>query len=252
MTFGEKIQKLRKEKGFSQEELAEQLGVSRQAISKWERDSGYPEIEKIIHMSKIFKVTLDYLLNEDTRSEEVTSDEKGIYVSYEMAEGFLIYQKQKNKKISIGVGIIIAASVLAYLKSPIGMLIRIALQIVGVILFVAAKLSDNPYRRVWEEPLLFDKEVKNKLNTMYTDVKQKAYPLIFIGIGLITFGILGIPVIQHILSESIYDWYDEYTKCIMGIGTIVMAIGIFLCIYEWGIIKSYRLLVMNHEYLEKR
>ena len=65
MTFGEKIQKLRKEAGLSQEEFAYQLGVSRQAVSKWERDSGYPETEKIIRMSKMFHVTLDYLLNEE-------------------------------------------------------------------------------------------------------------------------------------------------------------------------------------------
>ena len=65
MTFGEKIQKLRKEADLSQEELACQLGVSRQAVSKWERDSGYPETEKIIHMSRLFNVTLDYLLNEE-------------------------------------------------------------------------------------------------------------------------------------------------------------------------------------------
>ena len=65
MTFGEKIQKLRKEAGLSQEELSYQLGVSRQAISKWERDNGYPETEKIVRMSKIFHVTLDYLLNEE-------------------------------------------------------------------------------------------------------------------------------------------------------------------------------------------
>ena len=47
MTFGEKLQKLRKESGLSQEELADQLNVSRQAVSKWERDNGYPETEKL-------------------------------------------------------------------------------------------------------------------------------------------------------------------------------------------------------------
>ena len=60
MTFGEKIQKLRKEAGLSQEELAHRLKVSRQAVSKWERDSGYPETEKIIWMSSIFNVSADY------------------------------------------------------------------------------------------------------------------------------------------------------------------------------------------------
>lgn len=113
MTFGEKIQKLRKEGGFSQEELADQLGVSRQAISKWERDSGYPETEKMIHMGRIFNVTLDYLLNEeDMQSKNALTDEKGIYVSREMAEGFLAYQKRRRMKISSGVGIIKAYRVL--------------------------------------------------------------------------------------------------------------------------------------------
>ena len=47
MTLGQRIQKGRKEAGLSQEELAEQLGVSRQAVSRWENDNGYPEMEKI-------------------------------------------------------------------------------------------------------------------------------------------------------------------------------------------------------------
>lgn len=49
MTFGEKLSKLRKEKGLSQELLAEQLGTSRQAISKWENHQGFPEIEKLLY-----------------------------------------------------------------------------------------------------------------------------------------------------------------------------------------------------------
>lgn len=90
MTFGEKIQKLRKEAGLSQEELSYQLGVSRQAVSKWERDNGYPETEKIVRISKLFQVSLDYLLNdEDAEKPEMRPDENGLYVSREMADGFL-------------------------------------------------------------------------------------------------------------------------------------------------------------------
>lgn len=100
MTFGEKIQKLRKEAGLSQEELSYQLGVSRQAISKWERDNGYPETEKIVRMSKIFNVTLDYLLNEEGTQAPETAAEQGIYVSREMADGFLLYQKRKYRNCS--------------------------------------------------------------------------------------------------------------------------------------------------------
>lgn len=106
MTFGEKIQKLRKEAGLSQEEFSYQLGVSRQAVSKWERDNGYPETEKIVRMSRLFNVSLDYLLNDDDlQKPEISPDEKGLYISREMAEGFLSYQKRKLQKTGIAVGL---------------------------------------------------------------------------------------------------------------------------------------------------
>ena len=62
MTLGEKIQQLRKVSGFSQEQLAELVGVSRQAISKWETDQSAPEIEKVLLLSKVFSVSTDELL----------------------------------------------------------------------------------------------------------------------------------------------------------------------------------------------
>ena len=64
MKFQEKLHLLRKEKGFSQEELAEQLDISRQAVSKWESGVTHPETEKLILLSQLFEVTLDSLLKE--------------------------------------------------------------------------------------------------------------------------------------------------------------------------------------------
>ena len=64
MTFGEKLQTLRTRKGLSQERLAEELGVSRQAVSKWERDETLPETEKVIRISDYFDVSLDHLLKD--------------------------------------------------------------------------------------------------------------------------------------------------------------------------------------------
>lgn len=61
MTFGEKLFKLRKERGLSQEALAEQANTTRQAISKWENNQGFPETEKLMLLSNIFEVSIDYL-----------------------------------------------------------------------------------------------------------------------------------------------------------------------------------------------
>lgn len=62
MNMADRIQYLRKAKGISQEELAEKVGVSRQAVSKWESEQSMPDLEKIIAMSDFFEVTTDYLL----------------------------------------------------------------------------------------------------------------------------------------------------------------------------------------------
>ena len=60
--IAERIQKLRKEKGLSQEELAEVVNVSRQAVSKWESEQSLPDIDKIIALAEYFGVSTDYLL----------------------------------------------------------------------------------------------------------------------------------------------------------------------------------------------
>lgn len=62
MRFNEKIQKLRKEKGISQEGLAEIIGVSRQSVAKWEMGRSYPEVDKLIELSNIFRISIDKLL----------------------------------------------------------------------------------------------------------------------------------------------------------------------------------------------
>ena len=83
MTFGEKLFKLRKSRGMSQEALAEQLHTTRQAISRWANDQGYPETEKLLLLSNIFEVSVDSLLKENTG--QAMPSEEGYYVSRERA-----------------------------------------------------------------------------------------------------------------------------------------------------------------------
>lgn len=69
MDLGKKIQKLRKNRSLSQEQLAEQLNVSRQAVSKWELGDSAPDIDKIILFSNVFEVSTDYLLHDEIKSD---------------------------------------------------------------------------------------------------------------------------------------------------------------------------------------
>lgn len=100
MTFGEKLFKLRKEKGLSQEALAEKLNTTRQAVSKCENGQGYPETEKILMVGNVFEVSIDYLLR-DTAEPSQENDE-GYYVSKEMAEGYLLNKSKVSKHIALG------------------------------------------------------------------------------------------------------------------------------------------------------
>lgn len=92
MNFGEKIYRLRKEKGLSQEALAELVGTTRQAISKWENNQGYPETEKLLLLSNVFEVSVDFLLKEE--KTDSGADKKGYYVSREMAMGYIANEKK--------------------------------------------------------------------------------------------------------------------------------------------------------------
>lgn len=80
MTLGEKISKLRKENNITQEQLASMFGVSRQAISKWESDVAYPETDKLLKMSEVFKCSLDYLLR-DSEAAQIPQDKASVVQS---------------------------------------------------------------------------------------------------------------------------------------------------------------------------
>ena len=70
MSFGENLRLMRKARNLTQEQFAEALGVSRQAVSKWEADSGYPETEKLIAISRVLGVSVDKLLDIEPENQE--------------------------------------------------------------------------------------------------------------------------------------------------------------------------------------
>lgn len=76
MNFCDKLQKIRKENNITQEQLADKLNVSRQAVSKWESGTAYPDTEKLIQISKLFKVSLDELINDNVDMNKNASKKK--------------------------------------------------------------------------------------------------------------------------------------------------------------------------------
>ena len=77
MTLADKIIDLRRKNGWSQEELAEKMNVSRQAVSKWESAQSTPDLTKILQLSDLFGVTTDYLLKDGTEESNASEEIRG-------------------------------------------------------------------------------------------------------------------------------------------------------------------------------
>ena len=125
MILADKIMENRKKNGWSQEELADRLGVSRQSVSKWEGAQAVPDMKKIIQMSELFGVSTDYLLRDDieTPSEpEVKPVDNGLEetvrnVSMEEANAFLEHNEKAASTISTGVMMCILSPVILILMA---------------------------------------------------------------------------------------------------------------------------------------
>lgn len=119
MTLGQKLKEIRKRFGLSQEQLAEIMNVSRQAITKWENDTGMPDTSNLQELSKVFGITIDYLLNNDNSLPALSMKKELDKEKYEMnqkgykqvlkdyyAEPWEIYELLRSKNHSKLAGIV--------------------------------------------------------------------------------------------------------------------------------------------------
>ncbi len=114
MILADKIIRLRKKNGWSQEELAEKMHVSRQAVSKWEGAQSVPDLEKVLRLSSLFGVTTDYLLKDEMESEAFTDEEAESAVrrvSMEEANAFLELRKKASVRIALATFLCILAPI---------------------------------------------------------------------------------------------------------------------------------------------
>lgn len=121
MILADKIINLRKKNAWSQEELAEKLGVSRQSISKYEGAQSIPDMDKILKLSKIFGVTTDYLIKDEIEDLEFLDEEyeesKTRKVSMEMASDYLSLKEISAKNLALGVSLCIISPILLIIFS---------------------------------------------------------------------------------------------------------------------------------------
>ena len=163
MILADKIISLRKKEGMTQEDLASQIGVSRQSVSKWESSMAMPDLDKIIKLSKIFSVSTDFLLDDDLGMEQIIVDEKieetsrlidldllnQYYAAYEKVARFM------SLATILAVVSPIAFMALADINESLGIIIFLALIALAVGLFINSGFAASKFEFIEKEPYNF-------------------------------------------------------------------------------------------------
>ena len=164
MILADKIIRLRKKNGWSQEELADKMNVSRQAVSKWESAQSIPDLEKILQLGTLFGVTTDYLLKDDIEDEEFTDDSYDNIVkriTIEEANTYLEQRKRASLRIALATFLcifspitLIVLSTLSELSNPImtettagaiGLIFLFAFILCAVPIYIYCGFKNEPY-----------------------------------------------------------------------------------------------------------
>lgn len=211
MDIGQKIYNLRIQYGYSQEELAEKLNVSRQSVSKWENGSSTPETTKIIELSKLFNVTTDYLLKEEltnTNKVSLNKDGGGDYketntnkektnnntdseiknvktLNTMEAEAYIYNKKEYGKKIALGVMLCILSPTAPIIFSSynvftsnqntiinsIGIIIFFIFIATAVGIFISANLNSSDWDFKNYDYVELDSSAQTKIKEDYDEFK---------------------------------------------------------------------------------
>lgn len=265
MRFGEKLYQLRKEHGFSQEALAEKLNTSRQAISKWENNNGYPETEKIILLAKIFQVSLDDLLmeereigaksdgtdgNKNRRCGDKTEEQNEYYVNRETANGFLLYYKKKFLLIAAACGLILGCNGASYSSTEPGfyeMVVEPFLTMLSVMALLSIVfyiiLKQNPYRNLRNRELVFAIDVRRELQDEFKKMKKVLLTGIIVCLAAVGISELHFNYFLNVNWEKMYLMRETEMQRGNIFSMILVGVCGFVMIFCAGVYWSYAVLL---------
>ena len=264
MILAEKIMKLRKKNGWSQEELAEKMNVSRQAVSKWEGAQTIPDLEKILQLGNLFGVTTDYLLKDEIEEEEFISDDVDPAVkkvSLEEANRFIAHRKWASFRIAIATFMCILSPVTLFLLAggsetgmiPIseesaalyGLLALFVIVVAAVAIYVHCGFKNAPYKYLDEEaPFELEYGVKGMVLE-----KQKAFSHTYTRSNMIATCICVLSPVPLIASAFTYNEFLVLTM--LAVTMLLSAIGVFLFILNGVQWASMQKLLREGEYSPK-
>lgn len=263
MSLGGRIAELRRQKGWSQENLAEQLGVTRQSVSKWESDASVPDLDKIVSLSDLFGVSTDYLIKDDepeaaATAAEPQAEQSAHYVSASQAQEFIAMTENSAPKTALAVMLCILSPVclifLAALSdvqqapisegaaTGIGMAALLILVAVGVAALIITSGKLSKYEFLDKELIRLDAAAERSVRNMKADFQGSYYRSVAIGVTLCILGVLPLIVLSCMGAR------DIVVASGVDLLLICVAIAVYLFVRFGCIWSAYNKLLQLDDY----
>lgn len=222
MSLGENLQFLRKKNNITQEQLAESLDVSRQSVSKWESDTTYPEMDKLLQLSQMFHYTIDDLMQKDVSR---------IYI-----EGKTQYDKQRNlfsKMVTLGVSLILfGVSIASFLdgirsvNEEISGCVFLVFLIFAVAIFIVMGLQQSDFEKKYPK-------IDNFYSEEELDSFQKKFRvMVASGVVLILIGVIMIAATDSFISiHSNPGGLIDLESILGGIFLLIITAAVSILVY---------------------
>ena len=272
MILADKITELRKKNGWSQEDLAGQLNVSRQSISKWESAQSMPDMNRILKLSEVFGVSTDYLLKDEIESPVPQNDEVVLgeepyesakSVSMEEAASFLSFREMLSGRTAVGVMLCILSPVLLVALSgvaeggllkisetaamAIGLIVLLVLVGIAVALFVTDDMRGKRYEYLEKEPI----DTVYGVDGMVRERKEKYRHVYSVQMvtGIVLCVLSAIPIF---LSLLVFGENDAASAISVAVLLILVAAGVLLIVRSSVMWDGFQILLQEGEFTPER
>ena len=270
MTLAEKIINLRKQQGWSQEELAEKLQVSRQSVSKWECGDSVPEIEKIVLLGRIFQVTTDYLLKEEeditaceyNQEQDFPVDITTHYINFDTVKDFITTNSTLSLFFALGTSLCIVSPIplifllglssaqigfiAEYVAVSMGVIILLVFVASAVGLFIYVGMGLKKYEFIEKEFISLDKTSRQFVLDKKTAFEHTY--LISNIVGVILCIVASVPIFISMLYFHDNGVAILFSVCFL---LVIVAIGVFILVKHGIAYEGFEKLLEINEYSRK-
>ena len=272
MIIADKIMELRKKNGWSQEELAEQLHVSRQSVSKWEGAQSVPDINKVIAMASLFGVTTDYLLKDEiddlpfppaeSAPALPTETEAVRRVSMEESNLFLAFSRKASGEIALGVLLCILSPILVILLAGagelgliplngdqggiLGSIVLLLMVAAAIFLFVKNGMQFSKFDYLEKEMIETEYGVSGMVRERRQEYEQTH--LMGMALGIILCVLSSVPVLVCTMISE-----ENEMLILAGVSVLLMLIGagVYLIVRVSIVWDSFQKLLEEGDYTRK-